>query len=212
LKIANLFETTHSTTIPLKKESPLKILLLVEPTPFNYVSGYANRFKEMLRFLKLAGDDVRVLTPDADPNPPKTFLDFPITTVRGFEFPLYKQVTLSFDLRFKIPKIIEEFDPDIIHVSTPSALIWPAVFWSLKYNKPLVMSYHTNFVEYAKTYSKLPGSVQLAKFLLKSFHNFADLTLCTSPQLKNELVKCGVRRVDVWEKGIDNQVKKIFIY
>jgi hypothetical protein len=34
---------------------PLKILLLVEPTPFNYVSGYANRFKEMLTHLKDMG-------------------------------------------------------------------------------------------------------------------------------------------------------------
>jgi hypothetical protein len=36
----------------------MKIVLLVEPTPFNYVSGYANRFKEMLKYLKEAGDEV----------------------------------------------------------------------------------------------------------------------------------------------------------
>ena len=41
---------------PLKSGKPLRILLLVEPTPFNYVSGYANRFKEMLKYLKLAGN------------------------------------------------------------------------------------------------------------------------------------------------------------
>jgi hypothetical protein len=67
---------------PLDAEPPLKILLLVEPTPFNYVSGYANRFKEMLKFLHKAGDKVEVLTPDKDPNPPKDFMGFPITTNR----------------------------------------------------------------------------------------------------------------------------------
>jgi hypothetical protein len=35
----------------------LRLLLVVEPTPFNYVSGYANRFKEMLYYLKKAGDE-----------------------------------------------------------------------------------------------------------------------------------------------------------
>jgi hypothetical protein len=31
--------------IPLTQTPPLKVALLVEPTPFNYISGYANRFK-----------------------------------------------------------------------------------------------------------------------------------------------------------------------
>ena len=44
--------------LPLCTEKPLKIALLVEPTPFNYVSGYSNRFKEMLKFLHKAGDQV----------------------------------------------------------------------------------------------------------------------------------------------------------
>jgi hypothetical protein len=44
--------------IPLTTNPPYKVLLLVEPTPFNYISGYANRFKEMLFWLKAAGDSV----------------------------------------------------------------------------------------------------------------------------------------------------------
>ena len=109
---------------PLATEPPLKVLLMVEPTPFNYVSGYANRFKEMLKFLKQAGDDVRVLTADKDPNPPTEFLGYPITTNRGFEFILYKHVTLTFDFNMATKKMIEEFRPDVIHVSSPSSLIW----------------------------------------------------------------------------------------
>ena len=37
---------------------------MVERTPFTHVSGYANRFNEMLKFLAKAGDDVKVLTVD----------------------------------------------------------------------------------------------------------------------------------------------------
>lgn len=33
----------------LKATPPMKIALLVEPTPFNYISGYSNRFREMLK-------------------------------------------------------------------------------------------------------------------------------------------------------------------
>ena len=37
---------------PLEQHPARKVSLLVEPTPFTHVSGYSNRFKEMLRFLK----------------------------------------------------------------------------------------------------------------------------------------------------------------
>ena len=33
----------------LKATPALKIALFVEPTPFNYISGYSNRFREMLK-------------------------------------------------------------------------------------------------------------------------------------------------------------------
>lgn len=188
---------------PLCTEPPLKILLLVEPTPFNYVSGYANRFKEMLKFLHTAGDEVRILTADKDPKPPSDFMGYPITTNRGFEFILYSQITLTFDFKRETQRLIKEFKPDIIHASSPSSIIWPAILWSRLFNIPLVMSYHTNFVEYSRTYGGFPGATFLAYKVVNFFHNQADLTLCTSPQLADDLRSCGVRRIDVWQKGIN---------
>lgn len=41
---------------PLRRTKPRKIALFIEPTPFTYVCGYSNRFKELLRFLSKAGD------------------------------------------------------------------------------------------------------------------------------------------------------------
>ena len=51
---ASVFETDVSappiskkppTIPPLASTPPLRVLLIVEPTPFTYISGYANRFK-----------------------------------------------------------------------------------------------------------------------------------------------------------------------
>ena len=205
--------SVESSFIPqLTSEPPLKILLLVEPTPFNYVSGYANRFKEMLKFLHEAGDEVRILTADKDPQPPLDFMGYPITTNRGFEFILYNQITLTFDFKRETERLIKEFRPDLIHVSSPSSIIWPAILWSRIFNIPLVMSYHTNFAEYSRTYGGFPGAVYLSYKVLRFFHNQADLTLCTSPQLAEDLESCGVRRVDVWQKGINAEVPNKSIY
>jgi sulfoquinovosyltransferase len=59
---------------------------------------------------------------------------------------------------------------------------------------------------YARAYVGLPGAEALANFLVKTIHNFADLTLVTSPQLKQQLEAIGVRRVDIWQKGINREV------
>jgi len=77
---------------------PMRIQLIVEPTPFTHVSGYANRFKEYLKYQKKAGAQVSIITPDDSPDAPSNFLGFPITTIRGFRFPLYKQIYLSWGI------------------------------------------------------------------------------------------------------------------
>jgi sulfoquinovosyltransferase len=96
---------------------------MVEPTPFTHVSGYANRFKEMLKFLRKAGDDVDILTVD-NKTPakklPKQSYGYPIRHTQGFTFPLYNQISLTCDLpEMKGAQIIEKFKPDLIHVTSP---------------------------------------------------------------------------------------------
>ena len=108
---------------PLKRNPPRKICLMVEPTPFTHVSGYANRFKEMLKFMKKAGDDVNILTVDSHTpvkELPKEAFGFKIRHTQGFTFPLYNQISLSLDLPdMKGAQIIDNFKPDLIHVTSP---------------------------------------------------------------------------------------------
>lgn len=51
----------------------------------------------------------------------------------------------------------------------------------------------------------MPGVVGLTKFIIRLVHNAGDVTLVTSPQLKEELESFGVKRVHVWKKGIDTE-------
>ncbi len=51
----------------------------------------------------------------------------------------------------------------------------------------------------------VPGIVGLTKFVLRMVHNQGDVTLVTSPQLKEELESFGIKRVHVWKKGIDTE-------
>lgn len=108
---------------PLNRNPPKKILLMVEPTPFTHVSGYANRFKEMLKFLSKAGDEVEVLTVDSKTpkkDLPTESFGYKIEHTLGFTFPLYNQIALTVDLPdMKGSSMIDRLKPDLIHVTSP---------------------------------------------------------------------------------------------
>jgi hypothetical protein len=117
------FDPNSDTAPPLKRNPPRRICLMVEPTPFTHVSGYANRFKEMLKFLQKAGDTVSILTVDSKTPAkqlPSKFMGFRIRHTQGFTFPLYNHISLSLDLpEMKGAQIIDKLKPDLIHVTSP---------------------------------------------------------------------------------------------
>jgi sulfoquinovosyltransferase len=184
---------------------PMKILLIVEPSPFTYISGYKNRFQEMLKYLKSTGDEVQILTPEKGPST-QDFLGFPIHSLRSFPLPMYPDVRLTDISDGTIGNVIRRFQPDVVHVSTPSLCVFPAIYHTWKENIPLVMSYHTNIIEYTRSYLPYLGLHHFMRFLLKKTLSFADLVLTTSPQLQTEIQNLGVVNVDVWLKGINLEV------
>jgi len=195
---------------PLNRNPPRKVLLMVEPTPFTHVSGYSNRFNEMLKFLSKAGDDVEVLTVDSKTPTkqlPKEAFGYKIHHTLGFTFPLYNQISLTLDLpEMKGLQLMEKFKPDLIHVTSPGFMVLASIFYARTMCIPLVMSYHTHLPSYALNYLHfIPGVEKFAWELLRFAHSRADLTLTTSPQIKKELNDNGIRRVDVWRKGIDTE-------
>lgn len=224
-----------------KLKVPMRIQLIVEPTPFTHVSGYANRFKEYLKYQKKAGAQVSIITPDDSPDAPNDFLGFPITTIRGFRFPLYKQIYLSWGIspvdgmrqgllrrlsaatvgrvttRRKnkkeclsiVSEVVDDFEPELVHVTSPGFIPYMTTYIAREWKDvPLMISYHTHIPVYARTYAPWLGSFGewISWTVIRQLHNCADLTVVTSPQMKEEFEEHGVQRVEVWSKGIDTEV------
>jgi sulfoquinovosyltransferase len=161
----------------------------------------------MLKFLKKAGDEVSIVTTDDVKDAPTKHLGYEIQNTKGFRFPLYNQIVLTFDLELKGMQMIRKLKPDVIHCTSPGFITFAALIYARMFRIPLLMSYHTHLPIYARDYLWfLPGSVHWAWAMLRLVHNRADLTLVTSPQMKEELTEHGVQRVEVWRKGIDTEV------
>jgi sulfoquinovosyltransferase len=197
--------TPDAEVLPALTETPpLKIGLMVEPTPFTHISGYSNRYKEMLTYLNKAGDTVEIIVTDDTENPPKEFQNFPIDYTHGFRFALYPIISMSIDWQMKGIALIKRLKPDIMHVTTPSFMVLVCGIYAKMFGIPLIMTYHTHLPVYARNYlGWVPFILPVTWFTVKYIHAQADLTLVTSPQLKAEFEEQGIERVDVWRKGID---------
>ena len=116
---------------------------------------------------------------------------------------------LTFDWERKGWGLMENLQPDILHVTSPGFLALPSLFYARYFRVPLLFSYHTHLPLYGRTYMGwLPGIEALSWALLRYAHNKADLTLCTSPQVQQQMKENGVERVEVWRKGIDVEVRR----
>jgi sulfoquinovosyltransferase len=99
--------------------------------------------------------------------------------------------------------LIRTNPPDLIHCSSPGALIWTATGLAEKYKIPLVQSYHTHIPHYIPQYT---GSTFLVKPMwdfIRLWTRKSDVTMVTSTILEGELKSEGCPRLEVWQKGVD---------
>lgn len=197
---------------------PLKICLLVEPSPFSYTSGYANRFQELIHYLVKNGDTVEVITTEAVNvhHRVSEWRGVPVHHTFGVRLPWYPLLSVSMDWTLQIPRVLRRFQPDLIHVSSPGLLVLAAALYAKLWGIPLVASYHTHLPVYVRSHY-LSNAPTWAKSLLEQLvwsliglvHGAgADLTVVPSPQIRNELIAhAGIdpERIHVWNKGIDTE-------
>ncbi len=125
---------------------------------------------------------------------------FTLHKVPSISLPLYR------DYRIGMPKGIgrelDEFRPDIIHITTPDLVGRSFLGYAKRHGIPIVTSYHTDFSSYLKYYhlSFLKGMMWR---YLRWFHNGCNATLAPTRRVKEALEGRGIKNVHVWSRGID---------
>ncbi|WP_026733611.1 glycosyltransferase family 4 protein [Fischerella sp. PCC 9605] len=177
----------------------MRIALFTE-TFLPKVDGIVTRLRHTIEHLQRSGDEVLVICPDGGIS---EYKGAQIYGVSGFPLPLYPELKMALP-RPAIGYILEQFQPDIIHVVNPAVLGLAGIFYSKILDIPLVASYHTHLPQYLQHYGlgMLEG---LLWELLKAGHNQAALNLCTSTAMMEELTTHGIERVNLWQRGVDTE-------
>ncbi|MBD2441099.1 glycosyltransferase family 1 protein [Nostoc sp. FACHB-110] len=178
----------------------MRIALFTE-TFLPKVDGIVTRLRHTVDHLQRNGNQVLVIAPEGGITEHK---GAKVYGVSGFPLPLYPELKMALP-RPAIGHILEEFQPDIIHVVNPAVLGLSGIFYSKVLKIPLVASYHTHLPQYLQHYGlgMLEG---LLWELLKGAHNQALLNLCTSTAMMEELSSHGIERVDLWQRGVDTEL------
>lgn len=178
----------------------MKIAIVTE-TFLPSTDGVVTRLKACIRFFLKNGHDVHVIAPDLGVY---EFEGAQIDGLPATTFPFYRSKKFALPNR-KVKKLIEEYDPDIVHVVNPAFLGLSAVYHSKKMGYPMIASYHTNVAKYLDYY-KLSFFKGLVWWYFRKLHNKAALNLCTSKTVKDELIGYGFHNVHVWKRGVDTEL------
>lgn len=160
--------------------------------------GIVTRLCASIKWLCRQGHSIQVIAPDMGLN------EFECAQVKGIpahKFVLYPDMPLALPSR-QVGEGIQAFKPDVVHVVNPALLGAAGVYYSRRWQIPLVASFHTNVPQYADFYH-LPFLKPSLWWYFRTLHNQADLNLCTSDTIRNELIQKKFRNVQVWQRGVD---------
>lgn len=168
------------------------------------VDGVSHSLSQLFTTLHTAGVDFRCLAPFV----PSADADLPwrhrVQRVRSLVFPLHPEYRVSFPGGPRLAAQLDEWQPDVVHVVSPT----PMGLWAQRYARrrglPIVGTFHTNFVAYFRYYGlrRLEG---LGWRLLRGFYGRCTATFAPSSSTIDELLANGITNVRFWGRGVDAQ-------
>jgi len=125
---------------------------------------------------------------------------------RNVPCPTYPEIRLAITTPAAVTKLLEDFQPETIHLATEGPLGWLARHWCLRHGYPFTTGYHTRFPEYLQARFWLP--VGLSYMALKFFHGPAKAVLVPTASMAEALQARGFHQVKVWGRGVDTNLFK----
>jgi len=168
------------------------------------VDGVVNRTLNLIRELPRLGDELMIVCPRA---PGCTDCPVPVVDVPSFSFVLYPEYRIGLP-DSELAESIARFAPDVIHYVNPFAFGFRChdVLGKAGLRTPSVFSFHTLYGEFVKDYKLLKPLSALLWWLMREYHNRADVNLTVSSIMQEDLARRGFRRVELWPPAVNTEL------
>lgn len=147
--------------------------------------------------------------------PPEHEIDHEVFKVPTIPIPFNSTYRLAIPMFswFSMRKKLKAFQPDVIHIASPSPLGDFAFQFKRRRNIPVITIYHTHFLSYIDYYLRtLPFLVRPAKstvaFGQRMFYDQSDLMYIPTQQMVDELEEFGfdTGKMKIWQRGINHSL------
>lgn len=184
-------------------------ILFVAESFLPHMNGVTNSVLRVADHFAAAGDDLGIIAPQ-QPRADKflrTACGRKVRVRRIPSVPLagYPDVRIATTSATSLRRRIAEFQPDVVHLASPTVLGGRAVVAAQKEKVPTVAVYQTDIPGYTAKYG-MPFLEAATWQLLKDVHNRATLTLAPSTATRDQLVEHGIERVNLWRRGVDTSL------
>src|SRR5262249_26025265 len=127
--------------------------------------------------------------------------------VPSFSFPLYPEYRIGLPDQRLVEKL-RRFQPDVLHYVNPFAFGFRCndVLRKAELRIPSVFSFHTLYGEFVKQYKALKPMSALIWWLMREYHNRADVNLTVSGIMQQDLIQRGFERVELWPPAVDSDL------
>ncbi len=173
---------------------------IVTETFLPKIDGIVTMVTKTVETLQAAGDDVIVFAPSGGP---AELCGAEVVSLPSIPFPFYPELNVAAP-RASMRRHLERFRPDVFHLFEPSLLGVGGIYYGKVLHVPIVISYHTNLPAYLHYY-RLGFFEGPTWKLMRARHLRADLNLCTSTQMMDELHQHDIDRLALWERAVDAQ-------
>ena len=171
---------------------------------YNYVRDGANQaLNRLVGYLLRQGVKVRVYSPTVK-NPA-----FPATgdlvSIPSLPIPTRDEYRIPIALPARVKRDLAEFNPNVVHVSSPDIVGHRAVTWARKNKIATVASVHTRFETYL-AYYHLQAFEPDVRAILRRFYSRCEVVMAPAESTAAVLRAQRMNRdIAIWARGIDRE-------
>ena len=184
------------------KPSDLRVALF--SGNYNYVRDGANQaLNRLVGYLLRQGAHVRVYSPTTDTPAFEPTGD--LVSVPSIPIPGRAEYQLPLSLSARIRRDLEEFKPNVVHISSPDIVGHRAVSWARRKKIAAVASVHTRFDTYCAYYG-LQFLEPLARGIMRRLYQRCEVVMVPAESIAAILRAQRMNRdIAVWARGVDRE-------
>lgn len=147
----------------------------------------------VVRSLSMTVEHMRRMGHDVDVIEPSKFRTIPC--------PTYPEIRLALGCARAVARMLDELQPDRVHISTEGPIGWATRSWCLKNGRHFTTAFHTRFPDYVSIRTGIPA--EWIWKVMRRFHGAAERTFTATATLAEELHEHGLTHTHHWPRGVD---------